>query len=65
MDDPLRRTPLHFAAGASNHQEVANLLAVGADVDAADYRDYTALHIAAGMGAAEVVVLLLGAGADP
>jgi ankyrin repeat protein len=65
MDDALRRTPLHFAAEARNHAEVANLLVAGADVNATDYRASTPLHVAASVGAADVVALLLGAGADP
>jgi ankyrin repeat protein len=65
VDDPLRRTPLHLAAEARNHDEVASLLEAGAEVNATDYRDNMPLHVAAGMGAAEVVALLLAAGADP
>jgi hypothetical protein len=65
MADPLRRSPLHFAAEALNHEEVANLLVAGAEVNAADYRDNTPLHVAVGLGAAQVVALLLDANADP
>jgi ankyrin repeat protein len=65
VDDPLRRTTLHFAAEARDHHEVARLLAGGVPVDSRDYRKNTPLHFAAGMGSAEVVTLLLEAGADP
>lgn len=65
MDDPFLRTPLHFAAEARNHEEVADLLVAGAGANAADYRENTPLHLAASVGAADVVALLLGAGGRP
>jgi ankyrin repeat protein len=61
--DRAGRTPLHYAAADGDTNRVRELLASGADSNAADGAGWTPLHFAAQQGAAEVISLLLGAGA--
>ncbi len=56
-------TPLHTAAYRGRLQEVIQLIAAGANVDAKDSEGYTALHDAAGNGKTDVVKLLIQANA--
>ena len=57
--------PLHIAAARGATEQVAALLARGADPNAArEDTGHTPLHFAAAMGHAEVVELLLRSGAD-
>ncbi|HEU0186264.1 MAG TPA: ankyrin repeat domain-containing protein [Gallionellaceae bacterium] len=56
-------TPLHYAASAGNHEEVARLLDAGLDVNARDEDGWTPLHFAAQSKSAKVVELLIAAGA--
>ena len=57
-------TPLHAAAaGRGDIRIVSQLLAAGADVDAAEPAGYRPLHLAAGQGKAAVVDTLLARGA--
>jgi len=58
-------TPLHAAAARHNTKLVGDLLARGADPDAAQGGGITALHEAAFHGDGEIVELLLGYGANP
>jgi ankyrin repeat protein len=58
-------TPLHAAVARRNARLAAELLARGADPDAAQTAGFTALHTAAYHGDREIVELLLGYGADP
>ncbi len=58
-------TPLHAAAARHNTKLVGDLLARGADPDAAQGGGITALHEAAFHGDGEIVDLLLGYGANP
>ena len=62
--DDQGRTLLHFAAGDSRPDRVAELLAAGADANAQDDHGWTALHFAAQARSSECVALLLGGGAD-
>lgn len=55
---------IHRAARDGDADEVARLLADGADPDATDRAGYTALHYAAQSGSIEIAGLLLDAGAD-
>ena len=58
-------TLLHKACEEGNVQLVAVLLALGADVNAADGgRAYTPLHVAAEKGHLKIVKLLINNGAD-
>jgi len=61
--DPAKRTPLHYAALDGDGQEVARLLAQGADPDAADVQGFVPLHFAAQEFHPEGVRLLLEGGA--
>ena len=63
--DGLRRTLLHYAAGDSHPDRVAELLTSGADANAQDDNGWTALHFAAQARSAACVALLLRGGADP
>jgi ankyrin repeat protein len=59
-------TPLMLAAGAPRPDTVAMLIALGADVNAANTNGFTSLHFAIEDGAdPDVTRLLLDAGADP
>jgi ankyrin repeat protein len=59
-------TPLMLAAGAPHANVVATLIALGADVNAANTNGFTSLHFAIEDGAdPEVTRLLLDADADP
>jgi hypothetical protein len=67
------KAKLLYASREGNEQEVARLLAAGADPNASvpgrnpsgEVFQYTALYMAAGNGRLEVLRLLLDAGADP
>lgn len=61
--DRAGRTPLHYAALGNDVAQVAELLATGADPDAADRQGFRPLHLAAQQGAAEAARALLDAGA--
>ena len=61
--DPERRTALHYAALANDHQAAEERLAAGDDPDASDRQGFTPLHLAAQEGALEVASLLLDHGA--
>lgn len=65
--DPMGRAPLHSAALDRPMEEVAALLAQGADIAATDKQGFTALHFACQQNRLDVTELLLGAGApvDP
>ncbi|KAI5782066.1 ankyrin repeat-containing domain protein, partial [Peziza echinospora] len=58
------RTALHTSAAKGHFEDVRNLLAHGADVNACDYHSVTPLHLACLQGHADVVTLLLEHGAD-
>jgi ankyrin repeat protein len=58
-------TPLMNAVQAANLPAVAFMLSRGADVNAQDYRGFTALHRAAEMGLLDIAKTLIGAGASP
>jgi hypothetical protein len=62
-DDPEKRTLLAEATVRADHRAVKDLLAHGANVNAADKGGWTALHFAARGQKAEVVGLLLAHGA--
>ncbi len=62
--DEYGRTPLHYAAADSKSQEVARLLAAGANVNAQDDNGWSPLHFAAQAVSPECAVELLRAGAD-
>lgn len=62
--DGLGRTPLHYAAAESKAEDVARLLAAGADANAQDDNGWTALHFAAQAVAPDCAAELLRAGAD-
>lgn len=57
-------TPLHYAASAGNHEEVARLLGAGLDVNARDEDGWSPLHFAAQSKSARVIELLVAAGAE-
>ena len=57
-------TLLHKACEEGNAEAVRVLLALGADVNAADYREYTPLHVAAEKGHLAIVKMLIKKGAD-
>lgn len=57
-------TLLHKACEEGNAEAVRVLLALGADVNAADYRQYTPLHVAAERGHLAIVKMLIKKGAD-
>ena len=63
--DKLGRAPLHYAAAASKADQVRDLLASGADVNAQDGAGWTPLHFAAQARSEEITRLLLAAGALP
>jgi ankyrin repeat protein len=56
--------PLHQAALGGRKQDVAELLAAGADAHTADSSGRTAMHLAAMAGKAACIALLAAAGAD-
>lgn len=62
--DSYGRTPLHYAAADSKHDEVAKLLAAGADVNAQDDNGWSPLHFSAQALSSECTAELLRAGAD-
>jgi ankyrin repeat protein len=62
--DEYGRTPLHYAAAESRRDEVAQLLAAGADANAQDDNGWTAMHFAAQAVSAECTAVLLRSGAD-
>jgi ankyrin repeat protein len=62
--DGLGRTPLHYAAADGRLDEVARLLAAGADANAQDDNGWSPLHFAAQSASAAIVEALLGAGAE-
>ena len=57
-------TLLHKACEEGNAEAVRVLLALGADVHAADHREYTPLHVAAERGHLAIVIMLIKKGAD-
>lgn len=61
--DEYGRTPLHYAALTDDVEEVAALLAGGADADAEDAEGFTPLHLAAQEGALAAAGALLAHGA--
>lgn len=63
--DSYGRTPLHYAAADSKLDEVARLLALGANVNAQDDNGWSPLHFAAQAASSECTAELLCAGADP
>jgi cytohesin len=63
-DAAAKWAPLHTTVVLGNIQEIEDLLAKGADVNAKDEDGYTALFIAALRGHKEIVELLLAKGAD-
>jgi ankyrin repeat protein len=63
--DQYGRTPLHGAAADSRPDEVAKLLAEGADVNAQDDNGWTPLHFAAQVVSPEITAQLLRVGANP
>lgn len=62
--DRYGRTPLHYAALASDAEGVRTLLKDGADPDAPDDNGWTPLHFAAQAGSVPVAEALLSAAAD-
>lgn len=58
------QTPLMWAADAGRHELLRELLDRGAEIDAADYRGWTALFYAVANQDLEAVRLLVEAGAD-
>jgi ankyrin repeat protein len=62
--DSYGRTPLHYAAADSKQEEVARLLADGANVNAQDDNGWSPLHFAAQALSSECTAELLRAGAD-
>jgi putative CocE/NonD family hydrolase len=56
--------PLHLAAAGGNAEQIASLLAQGADVNAKDGQGRTPLHHAVKSGGKEPVRMLVEAGAD-
>jgi ankyrin repeat protein len=63
-DSSQEQTPPHLATLGRHAEVVQQLLAAGADVDAADIDGCAAFHIAAVSGDSHLVQLLLGAWAD-
>ena len=61
--DRFARTPLHYAAADGNPDQVAQLLASGADVNLQDRDGWAPLHFAAQARSEEVTRVLLAAGA--
>jgi len=61
----LGRTPLHLAIEQNRLPAVELLLALGANVNAGDYRKKTPLQSAAGLGLLSLAELLIKNGADP
>jgi len=57
-------TPLHIACGRNSLQEVADLLALGAEVNVRGDRGFTPVQMAIQQGSAEMTGLLLKHGAD-
>ena len=62
--DELENTPLHWAGYSGHVSTVDTLLALGADVHAANRSGATPLHEASKWGSAAVVAALIDAGAD-
>jgi ankyrin repeat protein len=62
--DEFGRTAIHYAAANGDVDEVARLLAAGADPGEADNVGFTPLHFAAQEQHPPVIGLLLAAGAD-
>ena len=62
--DEFGRSAIHYAAASGDADEVARLLARGADPGEADAVEFTPLHFAAQEQHAGVVEVLLKAGAD-
>ncbi|WP_396912397.1 ankyrin repeat domain-containing protein [Mycolicibacterium sp.] len=62
--DRAGRTRLHYAAVDGKLEEVRQLLAEGADVNAREDSGWTPLHFAANQGNLKVTEALLAAGAD-
>jgi ankyrin repeat protein len=58
-------SPLHEAASSGDARFIEDLLAAGADVNAADDAAMTPLHVAALWGRHEATAALLAGGADP
>jgi ankyrin repeat protein len=65
--DPMRRTPLHYAALEGSESEVRSLLREGEDPNAVDAIGYSPLHFAADGNRHGIAELLLenGATVDP
>ena len=61
--DPLRRTPLHYAALNDDRDQVTALLGEGVPVSAEDQEGNTPLHLAAQEYALKAAAVLLGSGA--
>ncbi|KAK1428266.1 hypothetical protein QVD17_17096 [Tagetes erecta] len=59
IDFELGQTPVHIAASYGNVEALELLIALGCDVDVADYNGWTAVHCAAVNGHVEAVNLLL------
>jgi ankyrin repeat protein len=62
--DEYGRTPLHYAAAESRPDEVAKLVAAGADANAQDDNGWSPLHFAAQAVSSNCTAALLRAGAD-
>jgi uncharacterized protein len=62
--DGYGRTPLHYAAADGRIEEVARLLAAGADANAQDDNGWSPLHFAAQAISAGATQALLAAGAN-
>lgn len=63
MSDRENRTPLHYAALEDRVDDVIQLLAEGADLNAQDRSGYTPLHFACQQGSLAAATALLEAGA--
>jgi len=67
LTDRAGRTPLHYAALENDVVRLNDLLAHGADPDAADQDGFTPIHFASQQGALEAAEILInnGAAVDP
>ena len=64
-DPHMRKTPLHNATKSCSSLSVTVLLNCGVDLEAVDFRGYTALHMASKEGNDVICKILLENGADP